>query len=179
MLSVAAGRLRGRLVRGDAGAIPVPDAAFDAVVAVWLLHLADDVAGIVGEVARVLRPGGMFVTTVDKDAAHDVGSDIDRLLRPHVTRRARDAYSKIADLGARVGFIPRGEDAFDGHGQAVSPRRAAADLRRGYYASRIRIDDEARAALADAVDALPDPETPRDLPRYRLVSFERRVNDSK
>jgi ubiquinone/menaquinone biosynthesis C-methylase UbiE len=40
------------------------------VTAIWLLHLVGDPAPILGEVARVLRAGGRFVTTVDKNAAH-------------------------------------------------------------------------------------------------------------
>lgn len=52
-------------------ALPFRDAAFDAVVASEVLeHLADDVLypGL-GEVARVLRPGGRFIGTVPAEEA--------------------------------------------------------------------------------------------------------------
>jgi len=45
-------------LRGDATALPLPDASFDLVVALDVLeHLDDDAAGA-REIARVLRPGG-------------------------------------------------------------------------------------------------------------------------
>ncbi|MGW1927660.1 class I SAM-dependent methyltransferase, partial [Streptomyces massasporeus] len=83
MLRVADGRAPGRVVRADARRLPLPDASLDAVSAVWLLHLVPFAAEIVAEAARVLRPGGVLIATVDKDAAHDVGSDIDSVLRPY------------------------------------------------------------------------------------------------
>lgn len=82
MLSRAAAQVPGRLVRADCRQLPFPDASFDAVSAIWLLHLLDDAALVVAEAARVLRPGGVFVTTVDKAAAHDVRSDIDAVMAP-------------------------------------------------------------------------------------------------
>ena len=51
------------LVRGDAAALPFPDAAFDAVVTNSALHYADDPAACVRELARVTRPGGAVVWT--------------------------------------------------------------------------------------------------------------------
>ena len=47
----------------DAG-LPFPDAGFDVVVAGELLEHIRDPAGLVGEAARVLRPGGRLVASV-------------------------------------------------------------------------------------------------------------------
>src|SRR2546430_10602108 len=45
----------------DAGHIPYPDAAFDVAFADNVMeHLADPMA-VLGEVCRVLRPGGVFL----------------------------------------------------------------------------------------------------------------------
>lgn len=45
---------------GDAEALPLPDASFDIVVNIESSHCYADVAAFVGEVARVLKPGGTF-----------------------------------------------------------------------------------------------------------------------
>lgn len=58
MLTRAAGRLGGRVVRGDATRLPLRPGRADAVVSVWLLHLLSDAAPVVAEAARVLRPAG-------------------------------------------------------------------------------------------------------------------------
>jgi SAM-dependent methyltransferase len=50
-----------RAVRADATALPFEDASFDAAVSVFTHTDADDFAGVVREVVRVLRPGGPFV----------------------------------------------------------------------------------------------------------------------
>ncbi|MFD9570066.1 class I SAM-dependent methyltransferase [Streptomyces sp. NPDC059982] len=74
--------------------LPLRRACLDVVSAVRLLHLLRGpgaVAELVAEAGRVLRPGGVLVTTVDKDAAHDVGSDMDALLAPHLTAGPADA----------------------------------------------------------------------------------------
>ncbi len=42
-------------------ALPMPDASFDAVVSTLVLCSVDDLARALGEVRRVLRPGGRFV----------------------------------------------------------------------------------------------------------------------
>lgn len=48
-------------VRGDAQALPFPDASFDVVLNVEASHCYPDFPAFVGEVARVLRPGGRFL----------------------------------------------------------------------------------------------------------------------
>lgn len=42
----------------DAARLELPDVAVDAVVSTWTLCTIPDVAGALGEVRRVLRPGG-------------------------------------------------------------------------------------------------------------------------
>ncbi|WP_137123153.1 class I SAM-dependent methyltransferase [Segeticoccus rhizosphaerae] len=81
MLRVAQRRLPGSQVRLDAKRLPVADSSLDAVTSVWLLHLlpARVVEGVLDEAARVLRPGGRYVTTVDK-AAGDARDSRDGLV---------------------------------------------------------------------------------------------------
>ena len=57
-------RQGGRSIRYDVGigeALPYDDAAFDAVVCVDVLEHVQDLGQVVREVARVLKPGGMFL----------------------------------------------------------------------------------------------------------------------
>jgi SAM-dependent methyltransferase len=46
--------------RGGAAALPFPDERFDAVIACLVFEHITDVDAAIGEVARVLRPGGRF-----------------------------------------------------------------------------------------------------------------------
>ena len=57
-------RQGGKSIRYDVGigeALPYDDAAFDAVVCVDVLEHVQDLGQVVREVARVLKPGGMFL----------------------------------------------------------------------------------------------------------------------
>lgn len=119
----------GAVVLADARRLPLPDGTVDAVSAVRLLHLlrGDDhpVRAVVAEAARVLRPGGVFVTTVDKAAGQDVGGNIDAVLAPHLGARPVDAAALVAGYAAGHGLEPAGEAGFAGHGQGRTPLRTA------------------------------------------------------
>ncbi|MFB8404438.1 class I SAM-dependent methyltransferase [Streptomyces sp. NPDC055912] len=174
MLRVAGGRVPGRVVRADARRLPFADASLDAVGAVWLLHLVPFTAEIVAEAARVLRPGGVLIATVDKDAAHDVGSDIDTILRPYRSAgAATDRAALITRHAAAHGLAPASGAHFTGHGQGGTPRDTVRKLRAGYFASWFPGDAAAVDTLATALAALPDQDRPRADPRYRLARFVR------
>lgn len=49
------------VVRGDATALPFPDARFDAAVSLWTHTDVGDLDAMLHEIARVLRPGARFV----------------------------------------------------------------------------------------------------------------------
>lgn len=171
----AAARLPGSILLADARRLPFRDGAFDAVSSVWLLHLAatpGDVRTLVGECARVLRPGGVYVTTVDKAAAHNVGSDIDAVLasRPH--RPAMDAADRVRSHAHDHGLIPAGRSPFTGHGQGRSPRRTVADLRRGWFAT-LPPGAPLSETFAARLSALPDQDRPRPDPVFTLMAFHK------
>ena len=51
----------------EAGSLPFPDDSFDAVAALWMLYHVPDLDAALAEVARVLRPGGLFVAVTNGD----------------------------------------------------------------------------------------------------------------
>ncbi|MGD6742211.1 class I SAM-dependent methyltransferase [Streptomyces sp. BH106] len=165
MLRAAAPRLSGAAFQADVRQLPFATGTFDAVTAVWLLHLLDDAAPVVAEAARVLRPGGVFVTTVDKAAAHLVGSDVCALVEPYRHRPPTDATARITSIAAEHGLRPHGSATFVGHGQGRTPARLASDVRAGRMYARGGED------LASRLEALPDPEAPRPDPTYTLLAF--------
>lgn len=167
MARMAAGRLPGAVVLADSRQLPFRDGSFDAVSVVWLLHLLDDAAPVVAEAARVLRPGGVLVTTVDKAAAHHVGSDIDALAAPYREELATDEARLVTAYAAEHGLRPGGTARFRGHGQGRIPRRLARYVRDGeIYAA-------GGTALAARIEALPDPDSPRPDPEFTLRAFRK------
>ena len=105
MLGPAARRLPGRVVRADATRLPFAEASAGAVMAVWLLHLlpADTVEAVIAEVARLLVPGGVFATTVDKNGSG----------RPEVA----DSEPRIRACALATGLVFGTATTFVGHGQ--------------------------------------------------------------
>lgn len=175
MARMAAARLPGTILLADSRRLPFPRGTFDAVTSVWLLHLIEDpadVRAVVAECARVLRPGGVYVTTVDKAAAHDVGSDIDAVLAPRPRRPARDSRGLVAAHAAEHGLLPAGQASFPGLGQGRSPRGTIADLRRGWFTA-LQPGDPRTEHLAARLATLPDQDRPRPDPLFSVRSFRR------
>ncbi|POX46143.1 SAM-dependent methyltransferase [Streptomyces sp. Ru71] len=171
----AAARLPGAVVRADTRRLPFSRAAFDAVASVWLLHLldtADDVRAVVAECARVLAPGGVYVTTVDKASAHNVGSDIDAVLASRPPSEARDASALVEAYAAEHGLVPAGQARFTGRGQGRSPRRAITDLRRGWFVT-LPPGEPLTEHYAARLAELPDQERPRPDPVFTLRAFRK------
>lgn len=173
MLAVAADRVGPALVLGECQKLPFADGCLDAVCAVWLLHLLPDAPAVVAECARVLRPGGVFVTTVDKDAGHDGDSDVDELLAPYRVRRAYDAAPRVMAVASEHGLRRAGEARFTGHGQGRSPAGTASAVARGYFSSALALDEEQSGTLVRRLERLPDPEVPRADPVYRLLALRK------
>ncbi|MEU5086415.1 class I SAM-dependent methyltransferase [Streptomyces sp. NPDC021356] len=171
----AAARLPGAVVRADIRRLPFADGLFDAVTSVWLLHLAPsdtDARAVVAECARVLRPGGVYVTTVDKAAAHNVGSDIDAVLASRPASPARDAEGLVTGYAVALGLVPAAKARFWGRGQGRSPRRTVADLRRGWFVT-LPPGDPLADGFAARLAALPDQDRPRPDPVFGLRAFRK------
>jgi SAM-dependent methyltransferase len=179
MLALAAGRCPGRTLRGDATRLPVTDGGVDAVVVVWLLHLlpsAAQVGAVVAEAARVLRPGGLLVSTVDKDAGYPPDTDAERLLASYVRSEgpaATDASGHVGELAHEAGLTMCAEAAFVGHGQGRVPAALAHGLESDERRWGGRVDPSRRHALIDDLRALAEPNRARTPPTYRLVAWHK------
>ncbi|MFN3615444.1 MAG: bifunctional 2-polyprenyl-6-hydroxyphenol methylase/3-demethylubiquinol 3-O-methyltransferase UbiG [Rubrimonas sp.] len=109
-------RAEGRAIAYDVGvgeALPYADRRFDAVVCVDVLEHVQDLDRVLAEVARVLRPGGLFLfDTINRNplatlAVVTVAEDVLRLL----PKGAHDPAlfirpAELADRLTRVGLRP-------------------------------------------------------------------------
>jgi SAM-dependent methyltransferase len=108
---------------GDAQNLPFPDASFDVAVAAWMLYHVADLNRALGELARVLRPGGRLVAATNHTdhllEMFDLvgarrweyafgGHDAEALLRSHfAVVQERDASGTVTfrDAGAIRSYL--------------------------------------------------------------------------
>ena len=111
MAQAAAMRLRGfagaSVKTADATAMPFPDDSFDSVVSCLMLHHIIDWEGAVAEVARVLRPGGIFVgydltRTPLASLFHRLDGSPHRLIVPEDFRTVCARHGLTASLQSRL-----------------------------------------------------------------------------
>ncbi|MEV4224537.1 class I SAM-dependent methyltransferase [Nonomuraea sp. NPDC049725] len=174
MAAVAASRLPGGVVRGDAARLPFAGDSADAVTMIWLLHLLDHdtSAAVLAGAARVLRPGGTLITTVDKtDAVYRAGDERLSRARDAHAPQASDALDRVLDVGSGCGLAMAGRTTFAGVGQGRSPR-AWADLLGGSGLGWTRHADPAVVAgLREHLAGLPGQDVPGPDPVYTLLAL--------
>ncbi|MEU7282830.1 class I SAM-dependent methyltransferase [Streptomyces sp. NPDC045431] len=177
MLRLAARRHPGRVALGDATRLPVGTGAVDAVTLVWLLHLLPDATPVLAEARRVLRPGGVLITTVDKDDAYFTeDSDIAEVtapLRRAYAPRVPDHSGRVLGWAARHGLRLVGETTFPGTGQGRSPRTWRERITGGHIPWSAAAEPGDAAEVCRGLASLPEQETPRPDPRYRLIALAR------
>ncbi len=101
-------------LHADVQAIPLPDAAFDVVIANHMLYHVPDLSRAVGELARVLRPGGRLCAATN-------GRDHMRELHALVRDFDPDYHGPV-DLASRFGL--------DNAAAVLAPPFAAVEIRR-------------------------------------------------
>ncbi|MFF8245196.1 class I SAM-dependent methyltransferase [Streptomyces griseus] len=175
MLGLAARRVPGGIVRGDGARLPFASDAVDAVVIVWLLHLLPDPVPVLSEAVRVLRPGGVLVTTVDKnDAYFAEDSDIAEVtadLRRRYAPRVSDRSDRLLRLAAERGLEASGRTRFPGTGQGRSPRSWREVIEAGSISWCTHAPRDQVADVCRRLAALPDQDVPRPDPLYHLVAL--------
>jgi SAM-dependent methyltransferase len=128
---------------GDVCALPFPAASFDCAVANWMLYHAPDIDLALGELARVLRPGGRLVATTN--GVRHLEELWDLVGRDRSSEewhfRSEDGEELLAPHFASVRRI-----------EVISPIPFDAEAVRGYVASSI-----AHKHLAAAVPDLDEP----------------------
>jgi 2-polyprenyl-6-hydroxyphenyl methylase / 3-demethylubiquinone-9 3-methyltransferase len=124
----------GRVIAYDVGvgeALPYAEAAFDAVVCVDVLEHVKDLQRVLAEVARVLRPGGLFLfDTINRNpltrlVTITMAENILRLLPrgthdPAMFIKPRELRSALADAGLVAGpFTGLGPRGINRRGDVV------------------------------------------------------------
>ncbi|HEU0191760.1 MAG TPA: class I SAM-dependent methyltransferase [Mycobacterium sp.] len=115
-------------VEGNAEELPFPDASFDAVLNVEASHLYPHFERFLGEVARVLTPGGHFLYT-DFRRRQDVAA-WEATLAGSPLRMVSQAVIDMDVLRGNEKNAPRKRDRISRHGPAI-PRgfaRFASDM---------------------------------------------------
>jgi ubiquinone/menaquinone biosynthesis C-methylase UbiE len=108
--AIAAGRVR--LMRGEGTRLPFPDRSFDGAFVCWVLEHAGDPVGILKEIKRVLRPGGVLYATEVFNAGMYTSPACPATEEYwHAFNRYQrdlggdpDVGAKLADLALRAGF---------------------------------------------------------------------------
>ena len=94
--------------QGNFDEMTLADGSFDAVLAMSLLHLVPDPAATIAKIARVLTPGGIFVSStamVGEIAAARVLLPLGQMIgkAPHIAMLKRDGFRQmIRDAGFEI-----------------------------------------------------------------------------
>ncbi|MBI1239918.1 MAG: methyltransferase domain-containing protein [Alphaproteobacteria bacterium] len=109
MLGLARARLKAHacvsLKQADAGTLPADDASLDAAVSTQVLEYVPDIPGALGEIVRVLKPGGRAVI-IDTDYDGFVLNSRDAAMTARVLK-AWDAHFIHRDLPRRLSPLMR------------------------------------------------------------------------
>jgi len=100
--------LQGRFVHHDAETLPFPDASFDVVYSNGVLHHTPNTTAVVGEIRRVLKPGGKAIVMMYaehsvhywRELVKKLGLDRD-LLKSHSMGEIMSRYVEISRNDAR------------------------------------------------------------------------------
>lgn len=180
MLDIAATRLPGMLLHGDAAVLPLADRSVDAVVAVWAVHVVGDFDALVDEVRRVLRPGGVWLvvsSTPDVDS-NDLTDIAHRYAA--VLQRGWDRAHLLAPRLSGAGFDLVDDAVTDEHRFTESPVARATSIERREWSTLWDLEETTWAEVVqpvlDDLRALPEPDRPRDcVHRHHLSIYRSRI----
>jgi SAM-dependent methyltransferase len=178
MLVRARERCGARVAKADGAQLPIASASRDAVVAVWVLHVAGDRESVLVEVARVLRPRGRLVV-VCADAVYEPDEIIATIgdMRAKLGR-VRDIPEVTIPLALDAGLQFVAQTRTERFEHPTSPEDIAAQLERRDMSSLWDLDEETWNRVVqpviDDLRALPDPQRPRPtVASHPVLVFER------
>jgi SAM-dependent methyltransferase len=151
LVEKAAGHAPFPLALADGAALPFPDRAFGGGIMRHVLHLVPAYRDVIDEVLRVVRPGGVVLTSAGwhspvSDELESVFSERLGRARRHVGLDPHDVDALDAAFGER-GATPRGVDAVVAPGSETLAGLLAA-IGENVYSWTWRLSDEERAAAA-------------------------------
>lgn len=179
MLTQARQRIGTRVAVANAECLPVATARVDNAYSIWVLHLVD-IAAVMTEVARVLRPGGRYVVSpageIERDAIMEIAAPMFRGIRGTAQRPDEpDRLAAIADAaGLRlVASVTGSEQRF-----TESPEQVARHIETRGGSTLWDVDEERWhrfvVPAVQALRALPDAAREIDrVSRPRILVFER------
>ncbi|MGA3031583.1 MAG: class I SAM-dependent methyltransferase [Candidatus Limnocylindrales bacterium] len=157
-------------VQGSAFHLPFPDASFDAVVCVRVIHHLDDPGPAIAEMARVLRPNGVLV--LESSNKRNLKSIALYALR----RQRQSPFGPGSQIPEDVSFMPRGTRKNTAAAAPPSDRpwsastdvdHAPSDLRHWVEAAGLRIE------ATRSVSLFRTPTLTRHVPLRLLTALER------
>ncbi len=167
MLEHAKRRIGPGVVQGDARRLPFADASFDQVAAVWVLHVAGDVGGVLREIGRVLRPGGRCVVApaVGDSPSDPIGAAIRTMQRGLDPQGLRlDSEERLRALGPEAGLRVVARHSWPLHDTAETPSEVLKKIETRSFSMLWDVTDEQwQRFVVPAIEvlrALPDPDQP-------------------
>jgi ubiquinone/menaquinone biosynthesis C-methylase UbiE len=176
MLSRAAERVEA-LVEGDATRLPLDAGRFDAIVAVWAVHLIGDFDSLMAELARVTRPrAAMLVVSSTPDVDSNDLTDI-AFRFGEALGRGRDRSSYLQPRMVAHGLDHEVDVETAVHSFDEAPNDRAAMIERRDWSSLWDLDEdtwnEIVQPIIDELRALPDPDQPRQCGHRHILSVYR------
>jgi ubiquinone/menaquinone biosynthesis C-methylase UbiE len=174
MLARAHARLGNRVGIADVHQLPIVTGQVDAVVTVWVLHVVADPARLVAEIARILRPGGVWCA-ISADEHHQPDDIVPIKQALDVALgRYRDAPERVREWAAVAGLQERLCTTTSPWFHQQSPDALAASIETRTWSSCWDLDDGDWTTKVqphiEALRALPDPQVPRE--RVAAHSFQ-------
>jgi len=177
----ADGDARVPLVRGDATRLPFPAGTFGGAYVVHLLHLVPDWTGVVAELVRVVRGGGVVLVEIGNLAggiAHEINERFERasgLERRHPG--LIDGPERLdAEMGVHSGRVRLLEPIVETH--TIRPDRFIGRLEENIFSWTWSLDDATRRRAAAEVRAWAVEQLgPLDRPQPVTVTMAYRAYD--
>ena len=175
LLTKAAGEPPFPLIEGDATRMPFRDDAFGGAYLRWVLHLVPDWKAAVGEIARVVQPGGRFLAGLGSygGARSEIQARFAEVtgVSTQPAGLSWEGWTELDDAIAAVGGVKLPDATFVDH-----DRDDLETFVRGIEANRYSwtwavTDDEARAEAAAAARSWAEERWGR-LDQVPLESFE-------